>query len=185
MPFIADLQKQFNETSKYVALEGNHWNDHGRHFVGQHVEWTINKIGEIEDICYSQDFSVKSPFGAISTEARLEAIKEILKGKTPHLQGRKFRRLRADRDIDMEPPDTMRKSLSMTWPTTTARTCPAKAAITGPTSNPRPESLHPRASTSEPGALLLPPGGWKLTLFAPQSILRAPAAAPLAPISTP
>lgn len=98
----ASLRSQFREGVSRGMLEGNHWRDHGRHFVDTEITWEVGAEGNVSKVDFPDSFRLASPFGSRSTDTRLLAIKEITKDTTHLLNGKLFRRLLADRDIQAE-----------------------------------------------------------------------------------
>ena len=112
------LRRAFPENSSLGHLGGNHWNDHGRYFVGKEVTWEVTaidgespqgKVSNIEfiddfDIAYNLTYNRSLPDSAIN--ARFSSLSTILIDITHKLNGTAFRRLFADRDIKTELPST-------------------------------------------------------------------------------
>ncbi|MFC2146282.1 ATP-dependent endonuclease [Acidobacteriota bacterium] len=101
----SDLRKGFKKNTSGGPLRGDHWRDHGIHFVDKPVEWVMNRTGKVEDVQFKGDFDYISSRSEQSSEARLQFIKEIFTKKRPSHYDRTFRRLVADRDIAPEIPD--------------------------------------------------------------------------------
>ena len=96
------LKRKFDEGTSEGLLRGNHWRDHGKHFVNVEITWEIDADGGVLNVHSSDGFPFRSPFGERSTEARLSALKEVVSKPTHQLNGKAFRRLLADRDIQPE-----------------------------------------------------------------------------------
>ena len=96
------LASVFARTRHHGELYGDHWNDHGRLFVGVEVEWTFPEGGGEPDVAFLDHFD--APRRPVDAKAREDKITALLKAKAHELQGRAFRRLVADRDIRPEEP---------------------------------------------------------------------------------
>ena len=96
------LRGGFPESTTGGELEGNFWHDHGYHFVGAEITWEIDGDGNVSDVEFSSDSLPESRFGQRSTNARRTVIKQIASQPTHQLNGKVFRRLLADRDIQAE-----------------------------------------------------------------------------------
>lgn len=97
------LRAQFSERTSLGELQGNHWRDHGRHFVNVEMTWNTDTGGELlGDPVFPENFQIHSRFGERSTRARLSGIRAAVQNKTHRLTGKSFRRLFADRDIEIE-----------------------------------------------------------------------------------
>lgn len=97
------LKQQFRDGFSGGELVGNHWLDHGMKLVGKQISWEIDGSGLVTNVGGD---NLGSPYGARSTEVRLDLLKEIAKAATHSLTGKHFRRLSADRDIRTEPAST-------------------------------------------------------------------------------
>ena len=115
------LRSMFREGARGDPLGGDHWNDHGRHFIDKPITWEadtkarevdrntqksdINKweFGINKGIVFPDDSQLDSPYGEPSTNARREVIRHILQNVTHQFNGQSFRKLLADRDIKTEP----------------------------------------------------------------------------------
>lgn len=86
-------------------LGGDHWHEHGRHFVDIPITWDVATNGGISNEVFPYDFKLDSPYGERSTNERLGLIREVLQHVTHQFNGHSFRRLLADRDIKTEPQD--------------------------------------------------------------------------------
>ena len=109
------LKDSFGERTFSDDLQGYHWENHGRYFVGQEVAWEVTSRLEgigVADIFYPPDFDVAHPFTPEPsdreklTQARESLLKQVLLEATHQLNGTLFRRLLADRDIRTEPSRT-------------------------------------------------------------------------------
>jgi len=99
------LRKQFDEHASGGELRGNHWRDHGQHFVNIEITGEINGNTASPNIVFPPGFKFASPFDERSTEHRLLQIEDIVRNSTHQLNGKAFRRLLADRDVKTEPPE--------------------------------------------------------------------------------
>lgn len=104
------LKRVFQENSSGGPLQGSHWHDHGRRFVGVQVEWEIGDNGSPKEVNF-KDFSPNSPYGNASTEARISGVLKALDLVKNPLSKTSFRRLLADRDVKPESAE-VRLSLS-------------------------------------------------------------------------
>lgn len=86
-------------------LGGDHWHEHGRHFVDIPITWDVDTNGGISNEVFPSDFKLDSPYGERSTNERLGLIRQVLQHVTHQFNGYLFRRLLADRDIKTEPQD--------------------------------------------------------------------------------
>ena len=101
----ASLKRGFPENRSGGELGGNHWQEHGRYFVGAEITWEIGANGTANVNSY-EGLPFKFPHGDRSTGARLLALQEVVGQPPTHqLNGKVFRRLLADRDIETEFPD--------------------------------------------------------------------------------
>lgn len=98
------LRRAFPETHSGGELEGNHWQEHGRHFIGQPMTWEIDANINIVNEVFESEFNLSSPYGGRSTNERLANIRQVLGNVAHSLTGSVFRRLLADRDIKPETP---------------------------------------------------------------------------------
>ena len=96
------LRREFPENTSMGALNGNHWRDHGSHFVDTEITWVIDSNGNTTEVFFPDNFVLESPYGEASTDARKTAIKEVVHNPTHHLNNKQFRRLLADRDVRQE-----------------------------------------------------------------------------------
>lgn len=94
------LRKVFREGTGGNRLNGDHWLQHGRHFVGQTVKWESGLASEIENISLESEF-VNNQGEAIAI-ARKDLLVDVLRHARHRLTGTSFRRLLADRDIRQE-----------------------------------------------------------------------------------
>ncbi len=101
----ATLRQVFPENLSQGDLRGKHWDNHGKHFIGAQVTWQIDENSNPSALRFETGFDPSSPYGEISTKARLAKICEALKNVTHRLSGTSFRRLLADRDIRPENPE--------------------------------------------------------------------------------
>lgn len=110
-----DLRRAFPENTSGGSLTGNHWQNHGKHFVGAEVEWEFRPSGEVSDLKIDQDHPMDQhlpPHFIHPTNVprvsggRESAIKRVLAPATHELNGKTFRRLLSDRDIQPAPAKT-------------------------------------------------------------------------------
>lgn len=99
----ASLRSVFQENTEGGSLAGDHWNDHGRHFVDTEVIWETDTNGNCIEVVLPSSFRTGSRWGQETTNARILAIKEAVRNPTHELNGTQFRVLLADRDIRSEP----------------------------------------------------------------------------------
>ena len=103
------LRSKFLETHSGGGLEGDHWNNHGRHFVDKPITWEVDTNtweGDLSGgIVSFDDFVLDSSDGKHSTDARRSSIRLVLLNATHQFNGQLFRRLLAERDIKTEPQD--------------------------------------------------------------------------------
>ena len=98
------LKSAFREGVSAGILGGNHWQDHGRRFLGVRITWEADEQLNPLDIMFPDSFDPASPHGVRSSSARMAGINEVAKGAEHSLSGKTFRRLLADRDVKPEPP---------------------------------------------------------------------------------
>ena len=112
----ASLRRWFNEGTSGGELGGDYWREHGSYFVDAEITWEIDASGNVPNVSFPDDFTLvfrsgehSTVFrsGKRSTEVRLSEIKALeikaLVSKPTHqLNGKSFRRLLADRDIQAE-----------------------------------------------------------------------------------
>ena len=102
----ASLRSGFPESVSMGELGGNHWRQHGSHFVNIGITWEIDANEHVSKVDFPDDFAFESPYGERLTKARLSVIKGIIGEPTHQFNGKFFRRLLADRDIKTELPET-------------------------------------------------------------------------------
>ena len=102
---VESLSSGFLGNHSGGELGGDHWFDHGRHFVDIPITWEIGVNGDISNEVFPYDFKLDSPHGERSTNARRSSIRQVLKNVTHQFNGHSFRRLLADRDIKTESQD--------------------------------------------------------------------------------
>ena len=98
------LRQHFDVNTSLGRLGGNHWADHGRHFVDKCATWTTDSSGTLVEIVFADGTSLESPYGQDSTDARRASISRLLQTKVHRLTEKAFRHLLADRDIGVESP---------------------------------------------------------------------------------
>ena len=100
------LRPNFREDTSGGDLSGNHWADHGRWLIGKRLSWVMDENSNVSDIEFLEDIGG----GRVTPHylsARLQRVSRILAAGARHvLDGKKFRRLLADRDIRPEVADT-------------------------------------------------------------------------------
>ena len=103
------LRSVFLEKHRGSGLEGDHWNDHGRHFIDKPITWEVDTNtweGDLSGgIVSFDDFVLDSSDGKHSTDARRSSIRLVLLNANHQFNGQLFRRLLAERDIKTEPQD--------------------------------------------------------------------------------
>ncbi len=99
------LRGGFLENHSGGRLGGNHWNDHGRHFVDIPITWEVNANGDISNEVFPNDFKSDFPYGEVPTNEQLLHIRQVLQNATHPFKEHSFCRLLADRDIKTEPQD--------------------------------------------------------------------------------
>lgn len=93
----ADLKEQFSRNTSSGDLSGNHWNNHGVHFVGTDLQWTLDKSGHVSELM------VRNPTTSNElTPPRETRIKSIVTSAKPPLFGKRYVHLLADRNIEPE-----------------------------------------------------------------------------------
>lgn len=103
----SSLRRVFSAQTTSGVLRGNHWDDHGQKLIGSRVRWRVGDNLNLLDI---EVDGIESPYGDGSTEARKSAIESLLSEARHPLQGKKFRRIMADRDIQ---PESSQNALSL------------------------------------------------------------------------
>ena len=93
------LSEHFQDNVSDRRLRGNEWRDHGRHFIDTEITWEIDKNGKVH---FPGEFPFESSYGEDSTNARRSKIGKVVSKPTHQLNGKSFRRLLADRDIQAE-----------------------------------------------------------------------------------
>lgn len=96
------LRHYFREDTSGGGLGGNHWENHGKHFLGVHVSWIVDASGQVSELNFPSTFKPKEDFGLGSNNERSENLHKICRKASHPLTGSKFRRLLADRDIRAE-----------------------------------------------------------------------------------
>jgi len=94
----------FSRQQRGGALQGHHWEDHGRHLMGRKVTWLANVPNHHCIPVHTDGTPITSSFGNGSTQVLIQIISQILQGAKHALSGTTFMRLLADRDIRPEPP---------------------------------------------------------------------------------
>ncbi len=97
------LRGGFPDGNSGGELVGNFWHYHGRHFVDAEIRWEIDAKGNVLKVDFPNNSTLlESPYSEGSTNARREIIEQIVSKPTHQLNGKLFRRLLADRDIQAE-----------------------------------------------------------------------------------
>ena len=108
------LRSVFIEGAREDPLGGDHWRDHGRHFIDKPITWEANtkaqkvdiddwEFGIHKGIVFPDDSQLDSPYGEHSTNVRRTLIKKVIGNLFHPFNEQSFRRLLADRDIKTEP----------------------------------------------------------------------------------
>ena len=84
------------------SLGGDCWQEHGSHLIGTEITWEIDSNGVCTKLGSTKKYALKSPYGEVSTNARISEIKKIVRNPSHHLNNKQFQRLLADRDIRQE-----------------------------------------------------------------------------------
>lgn len=99
------LKGVFRPGASIGALNGYHWEDHGRHFVDAKVVW-IKEEGRPNVLQIDEKILHRSPprnLMPAEVQARREMLCELMARSAHPLRGRSFKHLYADRDIRPEP----------------------------------------------------------------------------------
>ncbi len=97
------LRSAFDDHTSEGELGGNHWFDHGLHFVDIPIMWEVDTNGNISNEVFPKDFKLDSPYGERSTNARRSSIRRVLQNVTHLFSEHSFHRLLAERDIKTDP----------------------------------------------------------------------------------
>lgn len=101
----ATLEARFSPHHSGGQLRGNHWHDHGCHFIGAHVAWTTNGQGPVIDL-ETQPEVLFDQYGRPLTYNMSEGVTNILKNAAAYISNpyeeKRFRHILADRDIRNE-----------------------------------------------------------------------------------
>ena len=92
----------FTRQTSGGELSGDWWQEHGVHFIDTEITWETDSNGNCTEVFFPTNFVFESPYGEVSTNARISVIKNIVRNPSHHLNNTKFRRLLADRDIRQE-----------------------------------------------------------------------------------
>jgi putative ATP-dependent endonuclease of OLD family len=98
------LRAAFPENVSGGQLDGNHWRNHGKRFIGLPVSWEFDRMtNQVENVSYPDTIPLpKKPDEA----ERVKYLFKIIMGNAQHfLAGKVFHRLLADRDIRPELPE--------------------------------------------------------------------------------
>ncbi|MDE2799251.1 MAG: ATP-binding protein [Gemmatimonadota bacterium] len=106
------LRSKFLKKHSGGGLEGDHWNDHGRHFINKPITWEVDANGDISNEIFPDDFKLDLPYDKLPPhvqQSRIrqasEYIRQFLQNVTHQFNGQSFRRLLAERDIKTESQD--------------------------------------------------------------------------------
>ena len=103
VPDEPSLGQHFSDTTSGGHLGGNHWHDHGKHFLNKRVTWTTDTKHALVDLVFADKLRLDSPLGPNSTNARRAKMARVVENPTHELSGKSFCRLLADRDVRPEP----------------------------------------------------------------------------------
>ena len=98
------LRQQFDEYTSGGVLGGNHWNDHGKYFIGVEISWETDKDGKPLNFQFPGGFHPEYLPSPNKMKARLSVIGQAVETPIHELTRTSFRRLLADRDIRIAPP---------------------------------------------------------------------------------
>ena len=100
----SSLKRVFTEDGRSTDLggAGYDWQAHGIYFLDVRISWEITETGTIRNMEFPSDFEPQRSHGPDSAENRLKRIRQIASTPTHQLNGKVFRKLSADRDIDVE-----------------------------------------------------------------------------------
>ncbi|MGQ4582842.1 AAA family ATPase [Lysobacter sp. F60174L2] len=94
----ASLRPFFPENVSQGNLGGNHWQNHGVHFIGLYCTWE-SEHGQIKNLTIDSEPLTRDSV----VVARRKQIEGIVGRATPPFSGKSFRHILADRDIRTEP----------------------------------------------------------------------------------
>ncbi len=94
------LQRNFNKTTSEGILRGNHWESHGKLWVGKTVKWEVDH-GEVTFEIKDYEEYKSHGYDEVEKE-REDRIKTTLSSVKPPFFQKGFRRILADRDIQPE-----------------------------------------------------------------------------------
>ena len=97
------LKRHFREGVSGGPLGGDHWDGHGKLFVGVGVCWEANVDTIHCNPIFSEGYTPPPSPNNQTTQTRISILREILQEARHDLSGKIFRRLLADRDIHSEP----------------------------------------------------------------------------------
>src|SRR5437762_5225731 len=78
----SSLKRVFRENTSEGNLRGNHWQDHGRHFVGVTMVWEMDEHANPTELSFLNGFDPKSQYGENSTNVRVASIRQVVKQVT-------------------------------------------------------------------------------------------------------
>ena len=93
------LQHQFPSSHSQGDLHGNHWENHGQNLVGQPVEWVVDSDGHISNLRTTRSDYIDPENRHRYYAPYLERSSRVVTRARHELDGTKFRRLLADRDL--------------------------------------------------------------------------------------
>ena len=101
------LRGTFSAGTRGVSggMIGDHWSNHGRHFVDIPITWEVNANGDISNEVFPDGFKSDFPYGEVPNNEHISYIRRVLQNATHPFKEHSFRRLLADRDIKTEPQD--------------------------------------------------------------------------------
>lgn len=97
-----DLIQIFRQDTSGGVLGGNHWEDHGRIFIGKTAQWTKER-GKSDELLFKEGTFYRDGRPPQVAENRSQHLLGAFPSATHSLFGKKFRHLFADRDIQPEP----------------------------------------------------------------------------------
>ena len=109
------LRGHFGERTSGGDLPEDHWASHGRYFVDKEVAWQVTMRGSqprVSDVKFPVEFDMTTPFSPDASakdrliEARISRVAGVLLQATHQLDGTRFHRLLADRNITTELSET-------------------------------------------------------------------------------
>jgi len=108
----ATLKRVFPQGMSGGELGGYYWEDHGRHFVGEKIHFTLGANGQIDAFDIDKEILNRGPASHASprrAQARLNELRDAARQWKHVLADRHFIRLAAERNVRPEPADTSMK----------------------------------------------------------------------------